>query len=51
MMAYIRNGTQSGNRRMTSSMKSNQIPGHGKKMVDVERMKPLPTDSEPAIHY
>ena len=31
MISYIRNGTHSGMRRMTSSKKSNQIPGHGKK--------------------
>ena len=51
MMSYIRNGTQSGMRRMISSKKSNQIPGNGKKILDVERMKPLSTDSEPVIHY
>ena len=39
MMPYMRNGTQSGMRRMTNSKKSNQIDGHGKKIIDVERMK------------
>ena len=42
---------QSGMRRIINSKKSNQIPGHGKKMVDVERMKQLSKDSEPFIHY
>ena len=36
-------------RKITNSKKSNHIPGHGKKMVDAERMKLLSTDSEPVI--
>ena len=51
MMPYMRNVTQSGMRRMTNSRKSNQIPAHGKKIIDAERMKLLSTDSEPFIHY
>ena len=51
MMPYMRNGIQSGLRKMTNSRKSNQIPGHGKEIIDVERMKLLSTDSELAIHY
>ena len=48
-MPYMRNITQSGMKRMTNSKKPNQIPGHGKKIIDVVRMKLLSTDSEPAI--
>ena len=33
-------------KRRTNSKKSNQILGHGKKTIDVERMKLLSTDSE-----
>ena len=51
MMPYIRNGILIGMGRMTNSKKSNQIPGHGKRMIDVERMELLLTDSEPVIHY
>ena len=51
MLPYMRNGTQSGMRRMTSSEKSNQIPGRGRKIIDVERMKLLSKDSEPVIHH
>ena len=47
----MRNGTHILMRIMTNSNKSNQIPGHGNKIVDVERMKLLLTDSELAIHY
>ena len=51
MMPYMTNRTQSGMRKMTNSKKSNQILGHGNKIVDVERMKLLPTDSELTVHY
>ena len=33
------------------SMKANQMLGHGKKIIGVERRKLLPTGSERAIHY
>ena len=32
-------GTQTAMRRMANSKKLYQIPGHGKKLLDVERMK------------
>ena len=51
MMLYIRSGTQSGMRRMTNSKKSNQTPGHGKVITNVERIKVLSTESEPIMHY
>ena len=44
-MPYMRNGTQSGMKRMTNSRKSNQRPGHGKKIIAVEKKKLLSTDS------
>ena len=50
MMQYMKNGTQSGMRRMSNSKKSNQILGHKKKIKDVERMKLLSTDLELVIH-
>ena len=51
MMLYVRNGRQRGMRRKKNSNKSNQIPGREKKMIDVERMKLLSTDSDPVIYY
>ena len=51
MMPYIRNRVLSGLRRLTNSKISNEIPGHGKKMIDVKRMKLLSTDTEPVIRY
>ena len=36
-------------RKVTNSKKSNQIPGHGKKVTNVERKKLLSTNSELAI--
>ena len=47
----MRNETQNGIRRMTNSKKSSQIPGHGMKTIDGERMKLLSTDLDQAIHY
>ena len=38
-------------RNMTNSKKSNQISGHGKHIIVVERMKLSSTDSELAIYY
>ena len=37
MIPYMRYGTQSGMSRMTNSKKSNQIPGHGKKMIEYKK--------------
>ena len=47
--AVRENVTQSGMEKVTSWKKSNQVPGHGKKIIDVERMKLLSTGSELAI--
>ena len=33
-------------KRITNSLKSHQILGHGKKTIDVENVKQLSTDSE-----
>ena len=46
MMPYMRNGTHNGMRRMKNSNKSNQIPGHGLKIIDVEKINLLSTDSK-----
>ena len=51
MMPYMKNKTQSGMKKMTISKKSSQVPGHGTKILGVERMKLFSTDSELAIHY
>ena len=40
-----------GMRRMEYSKNSNQIPGLGKKMINVERMKLISRDSKLAIQY
>ena len=47
MLAYMRNGTQSGVKIITNSKKkSNQTPSQGKKKrIGVERMELLSTDS------
>ena len=50
MTLYKKNGTQSGMKKMTNRNKSNQMPNHGKKVIDIERMKRLSTGSEQAIH-
>ena len=50
MTQYMKNGTESGQRKMTSLKKSNQIPDQGKKAIDAERMKLLSTGSELTIH-
>ena len=44
MMPYMRNGTQSGLRKVTNSKKSNPILGEGNKIIDVEKVKMLSAD-------
>ena len=51
MTPYMSNGTQSGIRKMTNSMKSIQILGHGKKITDVEIVKLFLTESELVLYY
>ena len=41
MIPYMKNGTQSEMRKKTNLKKSNQIPIHENKIIDIDRMKLL----------
>ena len=51
MTSYIKKGTQSGMRKMTNLNKSNQMPNHGIKIIDVEITKLISAGSKLALHY
>ena len=51
MTSYMENGKQSGTGKMTNLKKSYQKPGHGKKIIDAEKMKFLSITSELAMQY
>ena len=47
----MKNGTQSGMRKMTTLKKLIQIPGYGKKIMKAVKFKLISTGSELALHY